>query len=317
MNVSGAILRVKPRGRNLDSDLTIAYFLACLPKLTENPIVTPILSFVEATSEPSLRTFVNRERPLSISVWGRFCLAVLFIGCATTRYEEFGPPVEAAAPIETVAAEDPTQPVQGEVAEGQLASLERRLSELESLVRDRLDQLDISDGTLIARIAALSGQLEALRLQVGEGATPAPRKMPVAAPAEPRAESVNALYERALQAFDRQAYAEARPLFAQIMRLEPHGPLADNAQYWVGECAYATEDYMGALDAFKRVFQYVATEKDDDAQLKLGYSYLKLNDRDSALIEFTRLTVDYPDSEYLPRAQEQIRRIRAAKASQP
>ncbi len=74
---------------------------------------------------------------------------------------------------------------------------------------------------------------------------------------------------------------------------------------------------MGALDAFKRVFQYVATEKDDDAQLKLGYSYLKLNDRDSALIEFTRLTVDYPDSEYLPRAQEQIRRIRAAKASQP
>ena len=65
-----------------------------------------------------------------------------------------------------------------------------------------------------------------------------------------------------------------------------------------------------ALAAFQKVFLFAKTEKDDDAQLKLGLCYLQLGDRESAMIEFKRLVVDYPESEYVVRAEELLGGIR-------
>lgn len=255
--------------------------------------------------------------------WASGILTVVWLlaGCATTRYEEYGDSPREEGLTDTPPGVEAVVVGDREMLEARLQSLEQRLLDLEMLVQVRPEEAE-DTASLAARVTALSEQVQELRRQVQAG-----RLAPVALPAEPvvkapeppvaRKADVNALYDQALQAFDRQAYREARVLFERILALEPTGPLADNAQYWVGECAYAVEDYTGALDAFKRVFQYAETEKDDDAQIKLGYAYLKLRDLDSALIEFKRLTVDYPQSEYLPRAEEQIRRIRAAKASAP
>jgi TolA-binding protein len=253
-------------------------------------------------------------------------LTLTFVAaCATTRYEEYGsspPEMEGADPsaVESVVVTD------RQMLEAQIRGLEQRLADLEMLINGRLDQLDGAEGNLAARVSSLSEQVQELRRQL-QGAKPAVSGARVrpgtvtpdpVAPGKPAHKAnVNELYERALQAFDRQAYGDSQRLFEQILTAAPTGLLADNAQYWVGECAYAVEDYTGALDAFKRVFNYTETEKDDDAQLKLGYAYLKLRDLESALIEFKRLTVDYPQSEYLSRAEEQIRRIRATKASTP
>mgnify|MGYP001430492795 FL=1 len=92
--------------------------------------------------------------------------------------------------------------------------------------------------------------------------------------------------------------------------MDPAGDLADNAQYWLGECEYARRDFQAALAAFQKVFLFAKTEKEDDAQLKLGLCYLQLGDRDSAMIEFKRLVVDYPESEYVVRAEELLGGIR-------
>ena len=240
----------------------------------------------------------------------------LSASCASTRYEEYGdvPAPEVIAPGETVV--ESVVVSDRDMLEAQIKGLETRLVELDNLIQARIDQLDQADGTLSARVAALSEQVQELHRQLQSGTAAAPKSNPAPTAAAPTM-SVNALYEHALQAFDKQQYGDAKPKFEEILRRTPSGPLADNAQYWIGECAYAVEDYTGALDAFKLVFNYADTEKDDDAQLKLGYAFLKLRDLDSALIEFKRLTVDYPDSEYIPRAEEQIRRIRAAKASAP
>ena len=188
---------------------------------------------------------------------------------------------------------------------------------MDRLIQSRLDQLESSDEAVLARLSEVSQLVRELssRLETYEArAVQPPRKVP----AVPMAKTdVNALYEKGLQAFDKQEYSSAKRLFGVIMSTDVLGPLADNAQYWLGECAYAVEDYTGALEAFKRVFQFPETEKDADAQRKLGYCYLRLGDSESALIEYKRLTVDYPESEYLTRAEEQIRRIRAARASKP
>ena len=59
----------------------------------------------------------------------------------------------------------------------------------------------------------------------------------------------------------------------KVLGLDAQGELADNAQYWIGECDFALKDYASALEAFHKVFQYSKTEKDDDAQFKLGLCY--------------------------------------------
>ncbi|HAA73637.1 TPA: hypothetical protein DCE37_00765 [Candidatus Latescibacteria bacterium] len=250
-----------------------------------------------------------------ITCWA---LVAVVASCATTRYEEYGEPVEEI-PVSSVkgAQESGTVPeASRQTLEAQIKTLEQRVQELEAALNGRLDQLNAWESQLVARLTALSEQVQELRRQLQIYRVPAKPVPPRPGPSSPTV-SVNQVYEQALQAFDRQAYSKAKNLFSEILSRASTGPLADNAQYWMGECAYAVEDYTGALDAFKRVFQYTETEKDDDAQLKLGYAYLKLRDLDSALIEFKRLTVDYPQSEYVRRAEEQIRRIRAAKASTP
>ncbi len=251
---------------------------------------------------------------MSTQTWILPCLLLtLAAGCATTRYEEFGPPPEdvetpGGVPVETISGD--------QMLTAQVMGLAERLSDLELRLLERMDVLDASDSELAARLATVSEQLQELRRQLlasrSQSSLPSPTIYEL-----PQKVDLNALYDRALQAFDAQEYTDARLMFNQILTQAPQGELADNAQYWVGECAYAVEDYSGGLDAFKRVFQFTETEKDDDAQIKLGYCYLKLGDSESALIEFKRLTVDYPQSEYLSRAEEQIRRIRAAKASRP
>ena len=249
-----------------------------------------------------------------IRAWGILSLSVCFFAsCATTRYEEFGPLPEAQAggAVDSIFISD------SQMLTARIRAMELRLSDIESLIQSiTSDQLPSADGTVMARLAELSEQIQELRGQIQSGRSPS-TAAPAPANRRPAVQDVRVLYENALQAFDGQDYGQATQLFKQILTHDGKGHLADNAQYWLGECAYAVEDYTGSLEAFKRVFQFHETEKDDDAQLKLGFCYLKLGDSESALIEFKRLTVDYPQSEYLSRAEEQIRRIRAAKASKP
>ena len=259
---------------------------------------------------------------MSLQIWGlALALALGLEACATTRYKEVRSPPESDGEQASFPSVDTTVVSEAQALEAKVQSLELRLIEFEAQLRTLLDQQDSANGAVMGRFSALADEILELRRQI-QGAATLPLKTAASAGQGPAASTlpskgVNVLYDRALQAFDLQDYAGAKRLSAQILEQEPQGQLADNAQYWLGECAYAVEDYTGGLDAFKRVFGFAETEKDDDAQLKLGYCYFKLGDAESALIEFKRLTVDYPQSEYIQRAEEQIRRIRAAKASRP
>ena len=52
----------------------------------------------------------------------------------------------------------------------------------------------------------------------------------------------------------------------------PDSPLADNAQYWLGEAYYVNKSFPEALAAFQRVVdKYPQSRKLPDAMLKIGY----------------------------------------------
>ncbi len=118
------------------------------------------------------------------------------------------------------------------------------------------------------------------------------------------------LYQNALRVFDKRSYEEARKLFSDVLKKYPNGDYADKAQYWTGECYYQIADYAKAISAFNLVHKYKNSSKSDDAQLKLGLSYLRMGKNDLALDEFKRLINRYPASEYVPRAKKYISEIK-------
>jgi len=118
------------------------------------------------------------------------------------------------------------------------------------------------------------------------------------------------LYRQALDQYFGRNYDASLKAFTDLQTRYPQGAYADNAEYWIGESRFGKGDFTGAAASFRKVFTYAGTEKADDAQLKLGYCYLRLNDRKRAGEEFRKLVSSYPSSEYVDRAQVEIDKLR-------
>ena len=107
---------------------------------------------------------------------------------------------------------------------------------------------------------------------------PPARPAPAAAPAASAdAAAGNAAYQAALAHLRGGRHDEAVAALRGFVASHPDHDLADNAQYWLGECFYDRKDYSTALREFQRVTrEFPSGNKVPDALLKLGLSYLGL-----------------------------------------
>ncbi len=198
----------------------------------------------------------------AIQFWGCAALVLFLAGCATTRYEEYGPPLvqeagEQPPPLQVVSAQQES-----------LAALKDRIAFLEAELVTRVSDLEMVNAELAARMMSLAEQVEAMRRQL-QAVQKAPEVQGTSAPQVGVLE-VRSVYDQGLKDYYARQYEAAKAGLRKVLVLEPQNELADNAQYWLGECDYALEDYPAAQEAFKKVLIYSKTEKDDDAQLMPG-----------------------------------------------
>jgi tol-pal system protein YbgF len=86
--------------------------------------------------------------------------------------------------------------------------------------------------------------------------------------------------------------------FREFIRLHPGHELADNSQYWLGECFYDRKDYTQAVREFRRVIEhYPNGNKVPDALLKVGFSYLALGSVEAGRQTLSQLQRSYPRHE--------------------
>jgi len=114
-------------------------------------------------------------------------------------------------------------------------------------------------------------------------------------------------YDTALGLFNKGQNDKAIASFQAILDKSRNHSLADNCQYWIGECYYGKAQYHKAIVEFEKVFTYTVSNKKDDAQLKLGLCYLRLEDKENAKREFTRLLSRYPKSEFVNLARRLLK----------
>jgi tol-pal system protein YbgF len=82
---------------------------------------------------------------------------------------------------------------------------------------------------------------------------------------------------------------------------------ADNAQYWLGECYYALEDYLSALQAFKNItLNYPFSKKVPVALYKIISISKMTNDTLATKEYFKKLTEIYPNSAEAKLAKEML-----------
>jgi len=118
-----------------------------------------------------------------------------------------------------------------------------------------------------------------------------------------------AAYESARDKFEHFDYQGAIDAFQALLKQNPNDPLADNCQYWIGECYFGLKQFQTAIIEFQKVFAYVQNDKYDDAQLMIAQSYTRMGQKDRARVEFETFINNYIDSEYLPVAKRKIENI--------
>lgn len=133
----------------------------------------------------------------------------------------------------------------------------------------------------------------------------------VPAPVTPPAESAEVVYGRAFDALKAAKYPEAIADMADFLVRFPSHPLADNAQYWLGQAHYVTRDYAKAIEAFAAVgTSSPDTSKAPDALLKKGLAESELDRTEAARATLNEVIRRYPQNDAARLAREQLARMR-------
>jgi tol-pal system protein YbgF len=140
-------------------------------------------------------------------------------------------------------------------------------------------------------------------------APPAGGGAPAAGAGEPSSVE-QAVYAQAFDALKAGSYSTAITGFKGFLASYPQSPLAENAQYWLGETYYVNHDYDSAGEAFRAVLRkWPDSRKGGDALLKLGYTQFEQKQWAAARTTLTAVTQKYPGSDAAKLASDKLRRI--------
>ncbi|MEZ5483878.1 MAG: tol-pal system protein YbgF [Lysobacteraceae bacterium] len=118
-------------------------------------------------------------------------------------------------------------------------------------------------------------------------------------------------YENAFDALKNGQYAEAARRFQAFLRDHPNGEYAPNAQYWLGESYYVTQNYQIALESFESLLsRFPNSAKAPDALLKVGYCHYELRQWEAAEAVLSQVIQQYPDTTVSRLAQGRLRALR-------
>jgi tol-pal system protein YbgF len=231
----------------------------------------------------------------------------------------------------TTSEEDPVQ-----IKLKDLDAREARITASQVDLAQRLDQEQASERELRGRIEQLEHANDALAKQqrdlyadldkrlaaggaaAGAGAGPATGDSntadAAAAPAGSAAPSSveQAVYNQAFDALKAGSYSIAITGFKDFLSHYPASPLAENAQYWLGEAYYVNHDYTPAAGAFRAVLsKWPNSRKAPDALVKLGFTQYEQAQYPAARATLTDVTRRFPGTDAAKLAAELLRKIPA------
>jgi tol-pal system protein YbgF len=245
-------------------------------------------------------------------------LAATLAGCAT------------AADLQRVRRDQ--KEMQARLADTQATvdSLRQRVDAL----RTNLEEGQKRGGARPQALTDLERRLAALESRVGGAAPPGdPQQLAAVPPAEvrppvqmPRTDAatialrkeeswmlggtVNETYRRGLEQYRAGQCEQAITTFRQFLRADPGSDLADNAQFWIGECYYARKDYNRAIIELNEVFtKYPKGDRVPGGLLALATAFADSGDAIDAKLILQKLISDHGKSEEAEVGRQKLRTL--------
>ena len=185
-----------------------------------------------------------------------------------------------------------------------IEALERQVQVLNSKITDNSN-----------RLARFSEKLDAIQLYGGgrpvssDGDTSKPAKAVMTFKTNLKVDP-KTLYDSAYSDLKEGNYQLAIAEFSRYLSDFPQTDLADNAQYWIGECYYVQGEYKKALVEFQKVLgKYPNSEKIPGVLLKMGYTLSELKDHKGAVKYLKDLVKKFPSSYEAKLAKERLKSV--------
>jgi len=181
----------------------------------------------------------------------------------------------------------------------QVSALERRADQLQGRSEelqyeseDTAERQRVLYADLDARIQELERSLKGRAgASVLDGGTLPPGQLPVPGGSD------RDNYQVAFELLKEERYDMAAASFKEFLTAFPGSELVDNAQYWLAESYYASNDFEQALTDFQVVIDdHPRSSKVPDALLKMGLCNYNLQRWDEARLTLTRVQQEYAET---------------------
>lgn len=202
----------------------------------------------------------------------------------------------------------------------QYVDLDSRLSRLEGKPLGAAPASTVNPASSMsagAPIAAPAGSATVMPPSTAVAPVPPPAlaaaAVPAAVPAAPvdPAAAEQTAYDHAFQALRDGDYAESARRFRAFMARYPASTLAPNADYWLGESYYVTQNFQVSLQTFQGLLaRYPGSPKAPDALLKVGYCQYELKQWAAARTTLEAVIAKYPNTTVAHLAEGRLRAIR-------
>jgi tol-pal system protein YbgF len=248
----------------------------------------------------------------------RYCVIALFAGtvagCAVV------PPEEDPVLIKLDEIDKRLAAVERVLANGSLVDLTMQVDSLQretAEIRGRTETVEHDSEITTSRQRDLYVDLDerirmleektrsqTVAVNVLDGGSLAPGQLPVPGGSD------RDNYQAAFELLKQQRYEPAALAFQQFLVSFPGSQLADNAQYWLAESYYVTDQFNDALAQFSIVInQYPDSRKVPDALLKMGYCNYELERWNDARAALTRVQTEYADTTAARLAEQRLNRM--------
>ena len=175
-----------------------------------------------------------------------------------------------------------------------LRDLQNRIAVLETGVRRLHEYLHLEP--VVAAVPEKAPEETELRRPEPETRAPVV-KPPVPVVERPEVSPEQQLYDINLALYRGEKYEEAIVGFKDYLKKYPNSPLADNAQFWVGEAHMGLKQYEQAILAFQRVIKkYPKGNKVPNAILRQALAFYEINDKTSSKLLLKKLIRQFPNS---------------------
>jgi tol-pal system protein YbgF len=119
------------------------------------------------------------------------------------------------------------------------------------------------------------------------------------------------LYDLNLAIFQEGKYEEALDGFRNFQKKYPKSDLADNAQFWIGECYTALGEYERAILAYQEVIKkHPKGNKAPSAMLRQALAFNEINDKKSSRLILKKIVKQYPNSSEAKIARAKLKTIK-------